>query len=210
MESIFFNGGPVMYPLLLCSLISLTVIIERSIFWLKEAHRRDQPLVDKILALAEKDDYDAIEPLVRRSKDYMVRMLICGILHRSFSLNSALEMGAEEEIKRMRRYLPVLDTMITLAPLLGIFGTVTGIILSFDILGSAGFQDPRAVTVGISQALITTAVGLAIALFSLLPYNYFLSKTEEAIHKMEKYGTSLEIVYEKNRNQRFHGETSTT
>lgn len=200
MESFFFNGGPVMYPLLLCSLISMTVIIERGIFWLKEGHRRNQPLVDKILELAEKDHYEAIEPLVKGSKDYMVRMLICGILHRNFSLNSALEMGAEEEIKRMRRYLPVLDTMITLAPLLGIFGTVTGIIQSFDILGSAGFQDPRAVTVGISQALITTAAGLAIALFSLIPYNYFLSRTEEAIHMMEKYGTSLEIVCEKKRN----------
>jgi biopolymer transport protein ExbB len=180
----------------------MTVIIERGIFWLKEGHHRNQPLVDKILELAEKDHYEAIEPLVKGSKDYMVRMLICGILHRSFSLNSALEMGAEEEIKRMRRYLPVLDTMITLAPFLGIFGTVTGIIQSFDILGSAGFQDPRAITVGISQALITTAAGLAIALFSLIPYNYFLSKTEKAIHMMEKYGTSLEIVYEKNRNFR--------
>ncbi len=206
MEEIFFNGGPVMYPLLLCSLISMTIIVERGIFWLKEARRRDQFLVDRILALAEKDRYDEIEPIVKGSKDYVVRMLVCGILHRKFSLSSALEIGAEEEIKRMRLYLPVLDTMITLAPLLGIFGTVTGIIQSFDILGSAGIQDPRAVTVGISQALITTAAGLAVALFSLIPYNYFLSKTDDAVHTMEKYGTSLEIVYQKNRNQPFDKE----
>ena len=91
----------------------------------------------------------------------------------------------------------VLDTMITVAPLLGIFGTVIGIIASFEALGSAGIDQPQAVTAGIAQALITTAAGLGIAILSVFPYNYFNSKVEKAVLNIEKYATSLEIVYEK-------------
>jgi biopolymer transport protein ExbB len=100
----------------------------------------------------------------------------------------------------------VLDTMITVAPLLGIFGTVIGIIVSFDMLGTAGIEDPRAVTSGIAQALITTATGLGIAILSVFPYNYFNTKVENAARLIEKYATSLEIVYEK-LGQPDHGNT---
>lgn len=97
----------------------------------------------------------------------------------------------------MRRFMGVIDTMITVAPLLGIFGTVLGIITSFEMLGTAGIQDPKAVTAGVAQALITTAAGLAIAILSVFPYNYFNAKVELAAQDMERYATSLEIVYEK-------------
>jgi biopolymer transport protein ExbB len=93
--------------------------------------------------------------------------------------------------------MTVLDTMITVAPLLGIFGTVLGIITSFEMLGSAGIENPKAVTAGVAQALITTATGLSIAILSVFPYNYFNSKVERAALDIEKYATSLEIVYEK-------------
>jgi len=188
-----------MYPLLLCSFISLTVIIERVIFWIREGRRRNQRLVDEILDLAEKGNYQKAVEIAAGCSDYVVRVLVCGIVHRNFSLSSALEMAAAEEIKRMKQYLVVLDTMITMAPLLGIFGTVTGIINSFELLGAAGIEHPQAVTAGIAQALITTAVGLAIAIFSLIPYNYFLSRTQHATSDIEKYGTNLEIVFEKNK-----------
>jgi biopolymer transport protein ExbB len=114
--------------------------------------------------------------------------------HREFSLSKAMEMAALEEIKRMKKHLSILDTMITAAPLLGILGTVLGIIHSFDMLGSAGIQDPQAVTSGIAQALLTTAAGLFIAIFTLFPFNYFNSKVEKARIRIEKYATSLEIV----------------
>ncbi len=201
MLNFFLKGGPVMYPLLLCSFISLTVIIERLIFWIREEKRRNQKLVDEILTMAEKGNYRKAAEIGRGSKDYIVKVLICGIVHLNFSLSSALEMAAAEEVKRMKKYLSILDTMITMAPLLGILGTVIGIINSFELLGSAGIEHPQAVTSGIAQALITTATGLAIAIFTLIPYNYFLSKTDEAISNMEKYGTSLEIVFEKNRKK---------
>ena len=201
MVDYFFKGGPIMYPLLLCSLISMTVIIERIIFWIKEEKRRDQQLVDEILNLAERNDYQKAVEIARYCGDFVAKVLFCGLVHRDFSLISALEMAADQEVKRMKKHLTILDTMITMAPLLGILGTVIGIINSFDLLGSAGIEHPRAVTAGIAQALITTATGLAIAIFTLIPYNYFLSKTDDAVLAIEKYGTSLEIVFEKTKTK---------
>ena len=186
-----------MYPLLACSIISLTVIIERLLFWAREGLRRDQKLVDEVLDLCRTGQWEKIKDKVTGSKDYVIRVLVNGILHREFSMSKAMEAAASDEIKRMRRFMGVLDTMITVAPLLGIFGTVIGIISSFELLGSAGIEHPQAVTAGIAQALITTAAGLAIAILSVLPYNYFNSKVEDAALSIEKYATSLEIVYEK-------------
>lgn len=186
-----------MYPLLACSIISLTVIIERAYFWIRQDMLRSQSLVDKVLELCRRGDWDAVKTRVAGSKDYIIRILVNGILHKDFSMTKAMETAAVDEIERMRRYLIVLDTMITVAPLLGIFGTVIGIITSFEILGTSGIEHPQAVTAGIAQALITTASGLGIAILSVFPYNYFNSRAENAALAIEKYATSLEIVYEK-------------
>jgi len=197
MIDLFIKGGPIMYPLLICSIIALTVIIERTIFWVIEDRRRNYDLVNTVLSLAEMNDWEAVREQIGGSKDYIIRILVAGILHRDFSMSKAMETAASDELDRMRQYLPVLDTIITVSPLLGIFGTVIGIILSFKILGSAGIQEPQAVTAGIAQALITTASGLGIAILSVFPFNYFNSRVEKAATTIEKYATSLEIVYEK-------------
>jgi len=186
-----------MYPLLICSIIALTVIIERTIFWIGDDYRRDQALVNEVLFLAEQGNWETIRARIGNSKDFIVRILVAGILHREFSIAKAMETAASDELDRMRRHLPILDTIITVSPLLGIFGTVIGIILSFEMLGSAGIEEPQAVTAGIAQALITTASGLGIAILSLFPFNYFNSRVEKAATTIEKYATSLEIVYEK-------------
>ncbi|MEE9566421.1 MAG: MotA/TolQ/ExbB proton channel family protein [Desulfobacteria bacterium] len=195
MLDLFQKGGVVMYPLLACSLVSLTLILERGLFWMREKRRADNALLDEVLELARLREYQKIKARAEGAVDYVARVLVCGLVHREYSLSKAMEMAAMEEIKRMKRYLPVLDTLITAAPLLGILGTVIGIIHSFDMLGQAGIQDPQAVTSGIAQALITTAAGLMIAIFTLFPYNYFMSKVEKAGVRIEKYATSLEIVH---------------
>jgi len=112
-------------------------------------------------------------------------------------MTKAMETASADEIKRMRRYLNVLDTLITVSPLLGIFGTVIGIITFFEILGSSGIEHRHLVTAGIAQALITTATGLGIAILAVFPYNYFNSRVEYAVLAIEKSTTSLEILYEK-------------
>jgi biopolymer transport protein ExbB len=200
MLNFFVRGGPIMYPLLICSLISVAIIVERIIFWLEVKRGRDTFLISEILQLAEKGHYEKAAQRAKGSQDYIARVLLEGIAHRSYSLSQALEMRAEEEVKRMRKNLTILDTIITLAPLLGILGTVIGIINSFHLLGAAGIESPRVVTEGIAQALITTATGLAIAIMTLIPYNYFLSRIEHTSREIEKFASSLELTFERQRN----------
>jgi len=197
MWHIFDKGGPVMYPLLVCSIIALSVVIERAFFWFRLGLRSQPSLVDEVLELSRQGDWESIRNKTVHAKDYMIKILVSGILHREFSMIKAMEAAAADEIKHMRRFMGVLDTMITVAPLLGIFGTVLGIISSFEALGSAGIEHPQEVTIGIAQALITTAAGLGIAILSVFPYNYFNARVENAAVQIEKYATSLEIVYEK-------------
>lgn len=197
MLDFFMKGGPVMYPLLLCSVISLTVIIERAIFWIGVGMRKNQELVFEVLELCRKGDWESVRVKASGSKNYVIRVLISGILHREYSLSKAMESAAADEISRMGRFMGVLDTMITVAPLLGILGTVLGIIESFSMLDSFGIENPQAVTGGIAQALITTATGLTIAIVTVFPYNYFNSLIEKAAKTIEKYATSFEIVYER-------------
>ena len=197
MLEIFIKGGPVMYPLLACSILVLTVIIERALFWISVNMHRDRHLIDEVLELCRAGDWESVRMKTKGSKDFIIKILVTGIVHREFSMTKAMESAAAEEIRKLRRYMGVLDTMITVAPLLGIFGTVIGIIMSFEALGSAGIEHPQAVTAGIAQALITTATGLGIAILSVFPYNFFNSRIEKAALNIEKYATSLEIVYEK-------------
>jgi biopolymer transport protein ExbB len=197
MWDVFDKGGPVMYPLLACSIIALAVVIDRAIFWLKLGLQRKPSLVDEVLELSRQGDWESIRIRTTNTKDYIIKILVSGILHREFSMTKAMEAAAADEIRHMRRFMGVLDTMITVAPLLGIFGTVLGIITSFEVLGSAGIEHPQAVTGGIAQALITTAAGLGIAILSVFPFNYFSSRVENAAVLIEKYATSLEIVFEK-------------
>lgn len=201
MLNIILKGGLVMYPLFLCSFVSMTIIFERFWFWYKSSRNGEPQRVMEILDLAEKNKYKEALERGDGSQDYLVRILMCGILHSNFSLTNALEMASVEELKKMRRFLSVLDTIITLAPLLGILGTVIGIINSFDMLGVSSALHPQVVSKGISQALITTATGLIIAILTLMPYNYFLSRMRGAVSDIEKYTTSLEIVHKKNITQ---------
>ncbi|MHC4269284.1 MAG: MotA/TolQ/ExbB proton channel family protein [Planctomycetota bacterium] len=199
MLNLILKGGPVMYPLLICSLISLTITIERIIFWSNEKRRMDRKLLDEIFGEIEKGFYEKAITLGNKSKDYMIKIVCYALTHHKSSRINMLEMAADDEIDRMKRGMAVLDTIITMAPLLGILGTVTGIIVSFDFLGKAGVEDPKAVTGGIAQALITTATGLTVALASIIPYNYFIVKLERAARNIEKCTTSFEIYHKEGK-----------
>ncbi len=191
------NGGPVMWPLLACSLVVLTVIGERLIFWIQVRRRRNRKLMGKVLHLAESGNWQQIKEETKNCNDHAIRMINVGILHRDYDMGKAMEAEAQYNVKKMSRFMTVLDTMITVTPLLGILGTVLGIISSFKVLGTGGLADPKLVTGGIAQALITTATGLSISVITVFPYNFYKSKIENAIHVMEKYSTRLEVVYKK-------------
>jgi biopolymer transport protein ExbB len=98
---------------------------------------------------------------------------------------------AEMWVPRIEKRLEILDTVITAAPLMGLLGTITGMMASFQVLSEKGVNEPHAITGGVAEALIATATGLVIALLSLLAYNYFNSKVKILIFQMESAGAQL-------------------
>ncbi len=189
---IFLKGGPVMWPLLALSLVALTVVFERLYFAISERARRDHDAVRKILALAEQGDFEQAQRAGARSRDFVARALTFALIHRDPSFSNALLQAAAEELHRFGRGLSVLDTTITLAPLLGLFGTVTGMIHAFGLLGTAELGAPTAITGGIAEALIATAFGLLIAIIALLPFNFLNTQLEQARHEIETTAAQLE------------------
>ena len=186
-----------MYPLLLCSLISLTVTIERLLFWWRASKRRNEALINRIFDITEKGNFESAISAGQGAVDLVVRVLTSGLTQRDHGLRESMEVAASEEIDRAKRALAALDTIITLAPLLGILGTVLGIIESFDLLGASGIEDPKAVTGGIAQALITTAAGLSVAIATLIPFQYLVSKVQKTTRYLENIITQFEVVYKK-------------
>ena len=193
----FLRGGPVMWPLLLCSLTSLTVTLERFIFWSRERSRKSPLLIDRIIKLAAAGHIREALSLNAENIDGAARLLLGALENNHQDLTTSLELAAAREIEKASRGLGILDTIITMSPLLGILGTVTGIIGSFDLLGAQGIADPRAVTGGIAQALITTASGLTVALFTLVPYNYFRHRVQKGAGYFSRAATLLEAACKK-------------
>ncbi len=196
----FVKGGPVMYPLLLCSIVALAVIIERASFWIKERGTREPRLIHKALHLTERGLVDQAIASVEESRDAVARVLLNGLTHHHFSLEGALEVAVNAELKRMKRSLGILDTLITVAPLLGIFGTVTGILTAFSGL-EGRIPDPKVVASGIAEAIITTVFGLAIAIPTVIAYNYFCAQVEEASSQIATQVTNFQIVYQKGKRR---------
>jgi len=205
MIKIFLNGGPVMWPLLICSIVTVATALERLFFIIRESSRRKPQLVEKILERVEHHDLDGAIKIGSDNRDFVARVLTFALAHRAESFSSAVLRAANLELKKFNRGLAVLDTIVTLAPLLGLLGTVTGMIHAFGLLGGRQLDAPEAITGGISQALIATAFGLSIAIVALIPLNFLNSKLEEARHDIEDASTQLELHLESCRECK--GET---
>jgi len=188
---IIVKGGIVMAPLLACSVIALTVVIERLLFWWRVADRRS---AEEVLTLVERGEVNKAVELARQSDSPLVRVLASGLAHRDPSVAKALEVAAQKEVPVLKQRLTILDTIITLAPLLGLLGTVTGMIGSFGIMSQVGIGQPHAVTGGVAEALIATATGLLIAILTLVPYNYFTNRAEREMEEIEYYASRLELL----------------
>ncbi len=178
------RGGIVMVPLLVLSVISLTLIVERAWFWIS-MHGPGRPArLGRLNASLRAGDLSQIKKalLPRRSVyGHVVRQL----LEQGTSDAVAIE-TIETQRPRIDRFMATLSTIITAAPLLGILGTVIGIIQSFNLLGVQDtLTDPRAVSTGIAEALLTTALGLVVALVTLFPYMIFRAHVERSIGRME-------------------------
>jgi biopolymer transport protein ExbB len=189
--SILARGGLVMVPLLLFSVISLAVILERSLFWRR---LRTYDSGEAILALVATGHLAQAMQTARASRHPIARVLLAGLEHQYAAPGMAMEATSQAELYHFKRYLPVLDTTITLAPLLGLLGTITGMISAFGIVSEAGLGQPHAITGGVAEALIATAAGLSVAILSLVPYNYFRTKTAAMTDLIEERATRLELL----------------
>jgi biopolymer transport protein ExbB len=197
MIELFLKGGPIMWPILLTSLIALTVVIERVVFIVREAIKRQPAVVGEILARVEKGDPDGAIEAGRKSEDFVARTLTYALVNRDKSVSEALLRAANWELKRFNRGLTILDTIITLAPLLGLLGTVTGMIHSFGLLGGSELGAPTAITGGIAEALIATAFGLGVAITALIPFNYLHARMEEARLDIQDAASHVELYLNK-------------
>ena len=190
----FKRGGPIMWPLLLVSILTVTVILERMFFLARERRRRDPERVADIMANLEAGDMDGALRVGEGCRDRIARALTYALKNRKKSLSDALMRATNQEMVRFDRGIPILDTVVTMAPMLGLLGTVTGIMNSFGMLGGGELGAPAQITGGIAEALIATAFGLGIAITTLIPMNYLHMRSEEARHELVDAATHFELL----------------
>ncbi|MBE9142611.1 MotA/TolQ/ExbB proton channel family protein [Planktothrix mougeotii] len=202
-QEIFAKGGPAMWPLLILSILSMTVIVERIWFWITTLTKEKQ-IVNRVIDSARRGQWGKAHQIAKQSSNQpMGRFLYAPLRLQSpdpelFRL--ALEAAADEELAFMRRGDKVFEAVIAMAPLLGLLGTVLGLINSLGSirLGDIGTSSASDVTLGIAEALISTATGLIVAILSLAFYRFFQGLMFGQAKIFRKAGNELELLYRQN------------
>jgi biopolymer transport protein ExbB len=194
---LFVHGGPIMWPIILVSFIMLTVVVERVLFIVRENGTREHEVVEKMLESVDRGDTEGAVQIGKKSKDFVARILVYALSHKENAL-SAFIRASNQELNRFQQGMATLDTMITAAPLLGLLGTVTGMMKTFAALGTSDISSSTgAITGGVGEALIATMCGLAIAIIGLLPFNYLNARADEAKHEVADAANALELIIKK-------------
>lgn len=187
MWTYFERGGPIMWPLLALSILGVTVIFWR--WWaLRQATTGVPAFLNELRGkLVARDVPGAIAVCERHGGPVasIVKAALLRFGRPKDEVERALQDASAHELSALERGLPVLATVAMVAPLLGFLGTVTGMINSFEALASVGLNNPAAVAKGISEALITTAAGLGIAIPVQMAYNYFVTRVNSMVRSME-------------------------
>jgi biopolymer transport protein ExbB len=190
---LFHKGGPIMYPIAVVTVVAVCIFVERVFWWVRFATKRSTKQLDEVYEKLEAGDLAQAIVISAKSSDPVVRMIHHGLNHRHTSMQGALEVAAGQELRDAGRYLSAMDTIVTLAPLLGLLGTVTGIMGSFTSIGSSELAVEK-VTGGIGEALIATAAGLGIAIGTLVPMNYFHSRLAALKFDLEAAANNVLIL----------------
>lgn len=188
-----------MWPLLGLSILALTLILERVTFWSRVV-RQQEPVIREALALYPKSSRAALHKLEQNNRLPMARIFLAALeleKPNPEELRLALETAAQAELPLLRRFNTFFDTVISVAPLLGLLGTVLGLITSFASLriGDLSSTQASGVTGGISEALISTATGLIVAITTLLFANAFRGLYQRQVALIQEYGGQLELLY---------------
>jgi len=206
--SLMHRGGPVMWPLFVLSVVSVAVSFERGVYWIRQngpsAKRGFVLLMDSF----RRGDRMRVSALAETS-DTVYSRVATSLLNDGAS--DAVAVGSvEAERIHMDRFMATLSTIITAAPMLGILGTVTGIIRSFELLGGGGAMvDPRAISGGIGEALVATASGLVVALISLFPFMGYGAQRENTLGRLETMIAVAQLTLGTAPPPRPHHEPST-
>ena len=188
MFEIIKAGGWIMVPLLLCSVMVVAIIAER--LWSLQTQRvAPEHLAAQVWQWIRNGEFNEDRMQVLRTGSPLGRLLAIGILHRSSDrevLNDAISDAGRHIVHELDRYLITLGSIATISPLLGLLGTVLGIMHVFAAISVTGLGNPTALAGGISQALITTVVGLTVAIPAYVAHRYFRGRVEDLVVRMER------------------------
>ena len=203
---LFTDGGFVMYPLLLISILVVTLAIERLYFWSKMG-RRQQQLIQTVLDLYRNQSELIFDKLEREQDLPIARIFTSAISLKDATpeeFKLAMENEIHAEIPLLRRFIPVFDAVIGLAPLLGLLGTVTGLITSFSSLkiGQSGGGNSGTAIGGISEALVSTASGVIVAILASVCANLFRGLYQRQIYQINESTGQLELLHRRIYSQR--------
>ena len=186
-------GGPFMWPIIICSIAAVGILLER-LWTLQRKRVLPQDLIKKVTDLADRNQVNpkVIEALEKNSP--LGRILAAALANRHRGreiMMERIEDTGRHVVHELERFLNSLGTIASISPLLGLLGTVTGIIRAFNAVMLGGMGDPRMLAGGISEALITTAGGLAVAIPSFIAYRYLRGKVERIVVEMEKIAVTF-------------------
>lgn len=185
--SIFHKGGPVMYLILACSILVAAIGVERFLYY-RKMNTDMQRLTAQLTPLLERADWAAACELCRQTQGIAAAVAAKGIHYLQcgcVNVESVLEGEAALAVASLRTNLSHLDTIVTIAPLLGLLGTVVGMIGSFSVMNIKAGQ-PQAITGGVGEALIATASGLCVATLAMIIYSYFNHRLDQLITNIEQ------------------------
>jgi biopolymer transport protein ExbB len=186
-----------MYPLIVCSVIAIGIILERAYTFRKASAVAPEDLIDEIKDAQKKGKLAEEATHLEQTNSPFARVFARGLKNAGRppeSIELAMSQEASNEIPILENYLVGLRTIITISPLLGLLGTIAGMIRSFKQVASSGLSSPTAVMGGVSEALVSTATGIAVAVVALIFYNYFGNLVKRFVEDMEFYAAEVTNV----------------